>query len=185
MFRSRNNKYAISTPAKEQYGGDAIGGRGVAYGLNVVRVDGNDIFAVYNATKAAREYAIKESKPALIEAMTYRLGHHSTSDDASRYRKNEEVKNWRETNNPITRLGFYMQRKGWWSEEQEKNLRTELRAQTLAALARAEKNQRPNINELFTDVYAELPPHIAEQKAELAEHLAKYPHDYPVDLHAK
>lgn len=69
---SRNNGFAISTPTKEQYRGDGIAGRGPGYGIATVRIDGNDLFAVYNATKAAREFVLKNNKPILIEAMTYR-----------------------------------------------------------------------------------------------------------------
>ena len=65
--------------------------RGPAYGMTTIRVDGNDVLAVYNATKAAREIAASENKPVLIEAMTYRIGHHSTSDDSSAYRSVDEV----------------------------------------------------------------------------------------------
>lgn len=68
----RNNGYAISTPVDEQYKGDGIAARGPGYGINTIRVDGNDVLAVYNATKMAKEYALNESKPVLIEAMTYR-----------------------------------------------------------------------------------------------------------------
>merc|ERR1719500_1703715 len=80
IFFCRNNGYAISTPVSEQYRGDGIAVRGPAYGMSTIRVDGNDVLAVYNAVKAAREMAITENKPVLIEAMTYRIGHHSTSD---------------------------------------------------------------------------------------------------------
>jgi len=69
---SRNNGYAISTPTHEQYDGDGIAGHGPGYGITAIRVDGNDALAVYNATKASREYAVAESRPVLIEAMTYR-----------------------------------------------------------------------------------------------------------------
>lgn len=68
----RNNGYAISTPVQEQYRGDGIAGRGPSYGINTIRVDGNDVLAVYKATKLAKEYACKENKPVLIEALTYR-----------------------------------------------------------------------------------------------------------------
>jgi 2-oxoisovalerate dehydrogenase E1 component alpha subunit len=69
---SRNNGYAISTPSKEQYSGDGIASRGAGYGIRSIRVDGNDLFAMYSATKLAKEYSVKNSKPVLIEAMTYR-----------------------------------------------------------------------------------------------------------------
>ena len=73
-----------------------------------IRVDGNDIFAVYNATKAAREIAVKESRPVLIEAMTYRLGHHSTSDDSTAYRSIDEMNSWEKDDNPILRFRQYL-----------------------------------------------------------------------------
>ena len=88
---SRNNGYAISTPVQEQYRGDGIAVRGPAYGMSTIRVDGNDVLAVYNATQAARQLAAGENRPVLIEAMTYRIGHHSTSDDSSAYRSVDEV----------------------------------------------------------------------------------------------
>lgn len=69
---SRNNGFAISTPSKEQYKGDGIAGRGPAYGIATIRVDGTDTFAVYNGTKLAREYALKNNKPVILEAMAYR-----------------------------------------------------------------------------------------------------------------
>lgn len=68
--------------------------RGPGYGICTIRVDGNDLFAVYNATKAARDIAVRESRPVLIEAMTYRLGHHSTSDDSTAYRSVDEISSW-------------------------------------------------------------------------------------------
>ena len=85
VFFCRNNGYAISTPVTEQLKGDGIVCRGPAYGIASVRVDGNDAWAVYRATKEAREIALKESRPVLVEAMTYREGHHSTSDDSTRH----------------------------------------------------------------------------------------------------
>lgn len=84
LFFCRNNGFAISTPSSEQYQGDGIAGRGPAYGIATLRVDGNDIFAVLDATSYARKYAAENNKPVLIEAMTYRVSHHSTSDDSTR-----------------------------------------------------------------------------------------------------
>ena len=117
-MNSRNNGYAISTPSKEQYRGDGIAGRGPAYGMLTIRVDGNDVFAVYNATLKAREVALSEMRPVLIEAMTYRIGHHSTSDDSTAYRSVDEVRYWDERDHPISRLRHYMNAKGWWGDAQ-------------------------------------------------------------------
>lgn len=94
LFYCRNNMYAISTPIDDQYAGDGIAVRGVAYGMPTIRVDGNDLFAIYFATKHARELIIKEKRPVLIEAISYRQGDHSTSDFSQRYRDEEEMKKW-------------------------------------------------------------------------------------------
>jgi len=91
IFFCRNNRWAISTPSKEQYRGDGIAGRGIAYGMHTMRIDGNDFFAVYNATKEARRIAVTYKAPVLIEAMTFRVGHHSTSDDSTTYRSGSDV----------------------------------------------------------------------------------------------
>ena len=80
LFYCRNNGYAISTPVDDQYAGDGIAVRGVSYGMASIRVDGNDIFAVHAATEKARELIVKEKRPVLIEAISYRVGDHSTSD---------------------------------------------------------------------------------------------------------
>ncbi|XP_009980935.1 PREDICTED: 2-oxoisovalerate dehydrogenase subunit alpha, mitochondrial, partial [Tauraco erythrolophus] len=88
-----------------------------------IRVDGNDVFAVYNATKEARRRAVAENRPVLIEAMTYRIGHHSTSDDSSAYRSVDEVDYWDKRDHPISRLRHYMLNRNWWDEEEEKSWR--------------------------------------------------------------
>ncbi|CAN0387968.1 unnamed protein product, partial [Scytosiphon promiscuus] len=91
LFVCRNNGYAISTPVKDQYRGDGIISRAPGYGVHAIRVDGNDALAMYAATDEARKLCLSQNKPVLMEAMTYRLGHHSTSDDWSRYRSSDEV----------------------------------------------------------------------------------------------
>lgn len=100
--------YAISTPIDDQYAGDGIAVRGVAYGMPTIRVDGNDIFAIYAATKKAREMIVRDKRPCLIEAISYRVGDHSTSDNSATYRTDEEMKKWKSTidnfGNPIYRL---------------------------------------------------------------------------------
>jgi 2-oxoisovalerate dehydrogenase E1 component alpha subunit len=99
-----------------------VASRGPGYGMVTIRVDGNDIFAVYNATKAAREIAVRESRPVLIEAMTYRLGHHSTSDDSTAYRSVDEMNSWEKDDNPILRFKQYLINKGWWNYEKDEKL---------------------------------------------------------------
>uniref|UniRef100_A0A7E4UZC8 2-oxoisovalerate dehydrogenase subunit alpha n=1 Tax=Panagrellus redivivus TaxID=6233 RepID=A0A7E4UZC8_PANRE len=180
IFFCRNNGYAISTPTTEQYGGDGIAGKGPGYGLHTIRVDGNDLFAVYNATKYARELAA-QNKPVLIEAMTYRLGHHSTSDDSTAYRKASEVAEWTEKDYPILRFRRYLERNGWWNDEDDKAWIAQVRKDVLKHFTAAEKVKNLPVDELFNDVYAEVPKHLQKQKAELKEHLAKYGEHYPLN----
>ncbi|KAE8750384.1 hypothetical protein FOCC_FOCC002943 [Frankliniella occidentalis] len=180
VFFCRNNGFAISTPTHEQYRGDAVAGRGPAFGITAVRVDGNDVFAVYNATKAACNLAIQENKPVIIEAMTYRVGHHSTSDDSSAYRSMEEVNLWDSTDQPIARLRKYMEQKGWWNESQENEWKESTRKQVLKAFAEAEKRPKPNWKEMFHDVYQDMPSHLRSQMKEMEDHVAKYKDHYPL-----
>lgn len=101
MFLCRNNKYAISTPIKDQYRGDHIAGRGPSYGIDTLRIDGNDALAVYLGVKRARQMIVEKKRPFMIEFITYRVGDHSTSDHSVLYRTEEELKEWKAMNNPI------------------------------------------------------------------------------------
>lgn len=94
LWLARNNGFAISTPATEQYRGDGIASRGPGYGTLTIRVDGNDVLAVKVAVAEAKRRALRESRPVLIELMTYRIGHHSTSDDSGSYRPTSSVEEW-------------------------------------------------------------------------------------------
>jgi len=143
VFVCRNNKYAISTPTSEQYRGDGIASRGIAYGMNTVRVDGNDFFAVLKVSQIARELSITQSKPVLIEAMTYRIGHHSTSDDSERYRSNKEIDKWQSTGlNPIIRLKQYLIKNQLWNEEKEKKHKDDAKSKIIEAIKKAQKEKK-------------------------------------------
>ncbi|CAO3655099.1 unnamed protein product [Mucor hiemalis] len=181
IFFCRNNGFAISTPSSEQYKGDGIASRGIGYGIDTIRVDGNDIWAIYNATKAAREMAIKEQKPVLIEAMTYRIGHHSTSDDSTKYRDRKEVEERAQFDNPLTRLKRYLENKNWWSQEEEEAYRKQVKKEILTSFTAAEKRKKPALKHLFTDVYDELTPNLVRQEQELQELIKKYPEYYNTD----
>jgi len=180
IFFCRNNGYAISTPAAEQYRGDGIAVRGPSYGIATIRVDGNDVFAVYNATKKAREICERESRPVLIEAMTYRIGHHSTSDDSSAYRSVDEVRYWDQKGHPIARFGNYLRSKGLWDDQQEKGWKDSSRKQVMEAFARAEKKLKPRWQEMFEDVYDDVPPHLVKQMDQMSQHLKTYGAEYPL-----
>lgn len=179
LFFCRNNGYAISTPANEQFKGDGIACRGVGYGMKSIRVDGADILAVYQATKMARDYALETNEPVLIESMAYRLGAHSSSDDPTGYRSKEEEEKWRKVD-PIARFRAYLVAKGWLDEEADKASLDALRQEILDALKIAEKIQKPALEELFNDVYAEPIPELTRQYEALKEHIRKYPDAYPI-----
>jgi 2-oxoisovalerate dehydrogenase E1 component alpha subunit len=184
IFFCRNNGFAISTTVREQYRGDAIAGRGIAYGIPSLRMDGNDIWAVYNATLAARNRVLETRGPVLLEAMTYRVGHHSTSDDSSAYRSRDEIAYWAENDNPLQRMRKYLEDRQWWNDEQERQFLIECRQKVTSALHEAEKAKKPAIEHLFTDVYDRLPSNLQEQQKSLKEHLANYPNEYTLDQYA-
>lgn len=179
IFFCRNNGYAISTPANEQFVGDGIACRGVGYGMKTIRVDGADILAVYQATQMAREHAIKHHEPVLIESIAYRLGAHSSSDDPSGYRSKEEEALWRK-NDPIARFKAWLLQQGWLDEAADKAKTEQLRVDILDALKVAEKVAKPGIEHLISDVYAEPIPALQQQLDELKQHIRKYPDAYPI-----
>ncbi|ORX72222.1 Dehydrogenase, E1 component [Linderina pennispora] len=185
IFYCRNNGYAISTPSIEQYRGDGIASRGIGYGIDTIRVDGNDIWAIYEATKAARKLAVEQNKPVLIEAMTYRVSHHSTSDDSSAYRSKKEVEDWSKRDNPLARMRAWLMNKGWWEKSEDVEVTKAAKAAVLKAFADAEKLKKPAVSEMYTDVYDEMIPELVREKAEIDALLKKYPDYYQVNDYAK
>ena len=182
VFICRNNGYAISTPILDQYRGDGIASRGVGYGIDTIRVDGNDIFAVREVTARAREMALEGAgKPILVEAMSYRVSHHSTSDDSFAYRARVEVEDWKRRDNPIMRLRKWMENKGIWNEEKEKDARSSIRKEVLKAFAEAEKEKKPPLREMFNDVYEELAEEQKAQMEELRDIMDRYPEEYDIE----
>ena len=178
IFFCRNNGYAISTPAEEQFAGDGIASRGLGYGIKTIRVDGNDVLAIYAATKEARRIAIEEKCPVLIEAMTYRLAAHSTSDDPTGYRSREEEDKWR-AKDPIARMAKWLESKGWFDEAENQKRVDKARQDVLAAMKSCEKTDVCAIEDIVEDVYDTAPWHLKEQLSELKAHIKKYPKMYP------
>jgi 2-oxoisovalerate dehydrogenase E1 component alpha subunit len=177
VFVARNNGYAISTPSAEQYAGDGIAPRGIGYGIKTIRVDGNDILAVYAAASEARAIAVKEHCPVLIETMSYRLGAHSTSDDPSGYRSHEEEEEWRQRD-PINRMKNWLIKKNWWDESRDEQLQNKFHDEILHELKLAEKCPKPPLADIIDDVYKVPPEHLIEQLKSLQTHVAKYPDNY-------
>lgn len=178
VFFCRNNGYAISTPVTNQYAGDGVVSRAPGYGMAAIRVDGNDVFAVHAATREARNYALRHNAPILVEAMTYRQGHHSTSDDSLRYRKAEEVQSFAEVKDPLVRFQSFLQEKGVLADGEGSTIRDGERAAVIDAMRQAESRPKPPLNDLFDDVYHELPPSLVDQQKQLHEHLDKYKGKY-------
>jgi 2-oxoisovalerate dehydrogenase E1 component alpha subunit len=159
VFICRNNGWAISTPTTEQYAGDGIAGRGPGYGIPTARVDGGDARAVALATRAARRLALSTRGPVLLECVAHRAGHHSTSDDASRYRGGS-----RGPADPVARFAAWLESRGWWDADREAALRRSARGDVLAALADAEGGRKASVASMFDDVYDAVPPHLAAQR---------------------
>ena len=178
IFFCRNNGYAISTPSIEQFAADGVAPRAFGYRMHVIRVDGNDVLAVLAATREARRIAVERNKPVLIEAMTYRLAAHSSSDDPSGYRSKKEEEAWRDKD-PIQRLKNWLVARDWWDEEEEKAIQETLRREVLETMKRAEKRPPPPLDSLVTDVYADVTPALQRQLDRLKTHIRLYPEAYP------
>jgi 2-oxoisovalerate dehydrogenase E1 component alpha subunit len=178
IFFCRNNGYAISTPVTDQYAGDGIVSRGPGYGMAAIRIDGNDIFAVHAAVREARKYALKHNAPVLIEAMCYRQGHHSTSDDSLRYRSAKEIQSFADRTDPIARVQKFLQRHDRLSESDVTDMKDEEKMAVIEAMGQAERKPKPALEGLFEDVYEEMPQSLKDQQQHLKAHLKKYPKEY-------
>ncbi|AEY01049.1 3-methyl-2-oxobutanoate dehydrogenase [Oceanimonas sp. GK1] len=178
IFFCRNNGYAISTPASEQFVGDGIASRAVGYGIRTLRVDGADTLAVFEATRQARNLILAEPQPVLIESMSYRLGAHSSSDDPSGYRSRAEEERWRKRD-PIGRYRLWLLHQGWLDEDDDRRRSDTLRRQILEVMKQAEQRSRPPLNSLIEDVYASPPARLKQQLEQLKRQLAAYPEHYP------
>ncbi len=155
VFICENNQWAISLPREKQTAAKTIAQKAYAYGFEGVQVDGNDIFAVYRATKDALNKAKQGNGPTLIECFTYRMSDHTTADDASRYRTKEEVEAWKEKD-PILRLKLFMEKKGLWTEQYQKDVEAGARAAVDEAEKKAETVAPPDPRDMFTSTYEKL-----------------------------
>lgn len=172
IFYVQNNHWAISVPVSRQLAAPSIAHKAVGYGMPGIRVDGNDPLACYAVVAEAAKRARGGGGPTLIEAVTYRLGPHTTSDDPTRYRSQDELDHWVALD-PIPRYRSYLRNLGVWTERVEervvarsKRLRTELRDAVFEAPA-------IDITEVFDTVYAEITPGLAAQRQQLVAELAK------------
>ena len=173
IFLCKNNQWAISLHFTRQTASASIAMKAMAYGFEGIRVDGNDILAVYTSTKHAVDNARLGLGPTLIEAVTYRMGPHSSSDDPSRYRDAKEVEEWRKRD-PITRFRLFLQTKGLWEEKWEEEIRGKVEEELNAAVKEQEEAPKPSIESMFTDVYAEMPQNLKEQMEEVMARAGKH-----------
>ena len=175
VFACRNNGWAISVPRERQTASETIAQKAIAYGIRGERVDGNDLLAVYNATRRARARAAAGEGPTLLECVTYRLEGHSTSDDPRAYRPAELVEPWRKKD-PLKRMHAFLERRGVLSAAEEKRFRDEVKNEIQKALQEAESlPPRPPLETLFEGVYAEPLWQQREQLEELREAVAADP----------
>ncbi len=174
VFVCQNNHWSISVPTDKQTASESIAIKATAYGFSGVKVDGNDLEAVYWAAKEAVEKARSGGGPTLVEAETYRIGAHSSSDDPTRYRDSKEVEEWK-AKDPIDRLRERLVQRKLWDGGQNEALKAELLAEVNRAIEEAEKLPPPPLESLFDDVYAEPPWNLAEQREELLRTMRRAP----------
>ncbi len=154
LFVCQNNQYAISVSRAAQTAARSIAAKATAYGFDGYYVDGNDVLAVYAVMRQAVERARGGGGPALIEAVTYRYAPHSSADDDKLYRREEEVREWRERRDPIRRFRLFLEKRGLWTEDREQALADRVKAEVDAAADRADATPDPPAETLFDDVYA-------------------------------
>lgn len=174
IFICQNNQWAISIPRSKQTRSETLAQKALAYGMPGIQVDGNDILAVYAATKQAIERARSGDGPTLIECVTYRLMMHTTADDPKRYRSEQDVEAWRKKD-PLPRFQTYLKEKKLLSDESIEQLEAEIKDEIQSAVDRAENLIQTYTDplDMFNHTYAELPLNLAAQKEELARELAE------------
>jgi pyruvate dehydrogenase E1 component alpha subunit len=168
VFFMSNNQWAISTSRKVQSATPSFALRAAGYGFEGVQVDGNDVMAVYDVAVAAVERARAGDGPTLIEAVTYRMGFHNTTDNPSRYQDPKEYEDAR-ARDPIERVQKYLAGLGLWDQKREANLTEELREENEAALQLAIAAPAPGPVDLFTNIYERPPERFLQQRAELLD----------------
>lgn len=154
-----NNQWAISVPRSRQSAAQTLAQKGFAAGVDVVQVDGNDVIAVYKAVKDAIE--LSKDGPTLIECVTYRMSMHTTADDPTKYRSDDDVKIWK-MKDPIIRLQLYLNKKGLWNDGLEKQMQEEQKKKIDDAVEKAEAF-KPDPKSIFEHVYSYMPDTLKEE----------------------
>lgn len=166
----QNNHYAISLPVHKQTISKTLAAKALAYGMPGIRVDGNDYVAMHEVLSGSIDYARQGNGPVLIEALTYRRGAHTTSDDPKKYRTQEEEQEW-EPKDPVNRLRSFLVHKNIWNPEEESELLEGYRKEIDAQFLEAEQYPPHSLDDVFAYMYSELPPELEAQKQEYRDYL--------------
>ncbi|WP_210424891.1 pyruvate dehydrogenase (acetyl-transferring) E1 component subunit alpha [Halorussus halobius] len=168
VFFCQNNHWAISVPRERQTASATIAQKADAYGFEGVRVDGNDVLAVYAAVRDALDAAKAGEGPRLIEAVTYRQGAHTTTDDPSKYRDDAEVEAWRERD-PVERTREYLEDAHDWTDDEENELREWAEQRVAEAVVGVEERTGMDVDDIFEHVYAEATPRLGRQRGRVVD----------------
>ena len=168
VFFLQNNQWAISTSRRVQSATKSFSLRAAGYGFEGIAVDGNDVMAVYDAACDAVERARNGGGPTLIESVTYRMSFHNTTDNPSRYEDPKEHDEAR-ARDPIERVQRYLAGLGLWDEKRAAALTDEVREENERALQLAYAAPAPRPEDVFANVYADLPPRVARQKSDFLD----------------
>lgn len=173
IFFVQNNQFAISVPVEKQTNAKTLAQKGVAAGIEGYLVDGMDVFAVYAATKKARERAVNGEGPSLIETMTYRYGPHTMAgDDPTRYRTEDMTNEW-EKKDPLVRFRKYLEGKDLWSEDEENKVIEDAKEDIKKAIKEADDYPKQKVTDLIDIMHDELPNNLQEQMEEYKEKESK------------
>ncbi len=168
VFVCQNNQWAISVAREHQTAAQTLAQKAIAYGFEGIQVDGNDVFAVYAAAADALKKAKSGKGPTLIEAFTYRIADHTTSDAAKKYRSEAEVEQWKRRD-PISRLRKYLEQRKRWSAKDESALQERLKQEVEAAVKEFEEFPKPPPENIFRYTFKEMPAGLREQLAHLRQ----------------
>lgn len=170
IFFCQNNQWAISTPRTKQTASETIAQKAIAYGIKSIQIDGNDVISSYKATLEALERARNGEGPTLIESITYRVGDHTTSDDSSKYRKGDEIEEWKKKD-PLLRIEKYFKKIGTWTDDYGKWVKDEVEREVNEAVEAALKIEPPSPEDVFVHIFDKLPPILENQEKELMDEL--------------
>jgi pyruvate dehydrogenase E1 component alpha subunit len=163
IFFCQNNRWAISVPIEKQMGSETVVQKACAYGMHGVRCDGNDIFATYKVTQDAIRRAVDSNEPTMIEAVTYRLGDHTTADDARRYRDQAELESWL-AKDPLIRVRKYLSGKGLWDDAKQEALDAKAKQIVSDVVKKAEGIEAPTTGDIFNYTFAQIPEQLRRQR---------------------